>query len=189
MRPLASSDISEILAEIAHAMCSVTAIERALSSNIGKRVINSRMVFLSHTSTQLPASTSVLARYCEGAARMVTPPKNCPVVNQCRMIFRPALVMTNCLPCPLVRRNIRSAGSSRSRITEMRGKCWWVAADKIKLTSVVVNPQKSRGLRRPGKPITRLSSMDVQAQFTRGVRGRQSREGVSRRVDRSLTLA
>jgi hypothetical protein len=29
------------------------------------------------------------------------------------MIFRPPLVITNCLPWPLVMRNIRSAGSSR----------------------------------------------------------------------------
>jgi hypothetical protein len=113
MRPLASSDIKEILAEIAHAMCSVTAMESAFSSNIGKRDTNCRMVFLSHANTQLPESTSVLTRYWQGAAKIVTPPKNCPTVNQCRMIFRPPLVITNCLPWPLVMRNIRSAGSSR----------------------------------------------------------------------------
>lgn len=63
MRPRASSDIKEILAEIAHAICSVTAMERALSNNTGKRVTNSRTVFLSQTSKQLSGSTSVLTRY------------------------------------------------------------------------------------------------------------------------------
>ncbi|MGC1423342.1 MAG: hypothetical protein WA354_11250 [Terracidiphilus sp.] len=39
--------------------------------------------------------------------------------------------------------------------------------DKIELTSVVVNPEKKRGLSRSGRAATRLSPKDLQSQFTR----------------------
>ena len=116
----ASSELRLTFAPISHAICSVAAMERALSNSLGMRVTNFRTVFRSHASAQLSDNTSVLARYLDDSDSSAAPPKICPAVSQCRRIFRPPPVNTKCLPRPLVRRKSRSAGSSSWRITEER---------------------------------------------------------------------
>lgn len=111
-RDCASAELRLTLAPTNQAICSVTAIENALSSNLGIRVTNSRIVFRSHTSAQLAVKTSVLAKYLEREDAIAAPPKICPAVSQCRRSFCPSLVNTKCLPRPLVNRNSRSAESS-----------------------------------------------------------------------------
>ena len=69
MRDRASSELRLIFAPTNQAICSVAAIERALSNNCGMRNTNSRIFVRSHTSAQLSDNTSLLARYQEGVDR------------------------------------------------------------------------------------------------------------------------
>jgi len=152
MRPLASSELRETCAAIHHAVCSVTEIDKVLSSNFGLLVTKPRIVCLSQTTAQQSVSTSVERRYRTGVAIIAAPPNICPGVSQCIVIFRPSSVIRKCLPRPLVSMKSRSAGSSWLMITEDARKCRCFAADKTELTSASVSPDRNRGLRWGGRP-------------------------------------
>src|SRR6478735_2405764 len=74
-RDCASSELRLTVAPINHAMCSVTAIDNALSNNFGVTITNSRRVVRCHINAQLSDNTSVLARYLVGSDKSAAPPK------------------------------------------------------------------------------------------------------------------